>query len=85
MTFDMVKFANGLLAGPTPSTPPYTWRIGDVFTNGQYRWKVIEIHGERAVLQSCSTDWAKTRPLTCDEWHEHGRSGFTLEPSAEGR
>lgn len=64
------------------SKQPYRWRVGDVFTNGQYRWQVIEVHGEKAVLQSCSTYWAKTRPLTVEEWDEHGRSGFVLERGA---
>jgi hypothetical protein len=60
----------------------YRWRIGDVFTNGKYRWKVVEVQGDRAVLQSCSTSWATTRLLTFEEWHEHGRAGFTLEDKA---
>ncbi len=51
----------------------YEWRIGDVFTDGTYRWKVESIHGEMAVLRSCSTAWATTRPLTFDEWREGGR------------
>jgi hypothetical protein len=80
MSFDMVKFANTLMAGPKASEP-YRWRKGDVFTNGKYRWKVIKVSddGDTAVLQSCSTEWATTRWLTFDEWHEHGRSGFALE------
>lgn len=51
----------------------YQWRIGDVFTDGTYRWKVTSIEGERAVLQSCTTSWATTRLLTFDEWREGGR------------
>ncbi len=51
----------------------YTWRRGDVFTNGTYRWRVASIDGDKAVLQSCSTAWATTRPLTFDEWREGGR------------
>jgi len=51
----------------------YRWRIDDVFTNGRYRWKVISIEGEKAILRSCGASWATTRPLTFDEWHEGGR------------
>jgi len=53
--------------------PTYQWRIGDVFTNGQYEWKVISIEGAKAVLQSCGSSWATTIPLTFDEWREGGR------------
>jgi hypothetical protein len=51
----------------------YTWKIGDEFTDGTYRWRVAEISGDKAVLQSCSTSWARTRLLTFDEWREGGR------------
>lgn len=51
----------------------YTWRVGDVFTNGNYRWAVDSIDGEKAVLRSCGSSWATTKPLTVDEWHEGGR------------
>lgn len=52
---------------------PYQWRLGDVFTDGTYRWKVDAIHGDKAVLRSCSTEWATTRLLTFNEWREGGR------------
>lgn len=51
----------------------YQWKIGDVFTDGTYRWKVESVSGDRAVLRSCSTSWATTRLLTFDEWREGGR------------
>jgi hypothetical protein len=51
----------------------YQWKVGDVFTNGTYRWKVITIDGEKAVLQSCGSSWATTMPLTFDDWREGGR------------
>jgi hypothetical protein len=47
---------------------PYVWKIGDVFTNGEYRWRVESVHGERAVLRSCTTAWACTILLTYAEW-----------------
>ena len=40
-------------------------------------WKVDSVHGDRAVLRSCSSEWATTIPLTFDEWHEGHR--WTLE------
>lgn len=52
---------------------PYTWRVGDVFTNGQQRWAVDSIHGEKAVLRSCGSSWATTIPLSFSEWSEGGR------------
>ncbi len=52
---------------------PYRWRIGDVFTSGTYRWRVDSINGDKAVLRSCSTQWATTRLLTFDEWREGGQ------------
>ena len=55
------------------SEQPYVWRIGDVFTNGKFQWKVISIDGDKAVLQSCDTLWATTMPLTFNEWREGGR------------
>lgn len=58
----------------------YTWRVGDVFTNGTYQWRVISIDGDRAVLQSTTSKWATTIPLTFDEWREGGR--WQLESSA---
>lgn len=51
----------------------YTWKIGDVFTDGTHRWKVDSIVGDKAVLRSCSSSWATTRLLTFDEWREGGR------------
>lgn len=51
----------------------YRWKVGDVFANGPYRWAVDSIHGDKAVLRSCSSSWATTMPLTFDEWHEAGR------------
>lgn len=61
----------------------HNWRIGEVFTDGTYRWKVDRVESERAVLRSCSTNWATTRPLTFDEWREGGR--WRLEPPTEAR
>jgi hypothetical protein len=55
----------------------YTWKLGDVFTNGTYRWRVERISGDRAVLQSLSTAWATTILLTYEEWNEDGR--WTLQ------
>lgn len=55
------------------SRPDYKWRVGDVFVNGEYRWKVESVEGDKAVLRSCSTSWATTRPLTFVEWREGGR------------
>lgn len=49
------------------------WRIGDVYTDGEHRWKVLSVHGEKAVLQSCGSSWATTIPLTMREWSEGGR------------
>ncbi len=57
----------------TTDTTDYTWRIGDVFTNGTYQWKVDSVHGDKAVLRSCGSSWATTRLLTFDEWHEGHR------------
>lgn len=57
----------------------YTWRIGDVFRNGNHRWKVDSIQGDKAVMRSCGSAWATTIPLTFDEWHENGR--WKLEPA----
>jgi hypothetical protein len=39
------------------------WQVGDVFTDGTYRWRVESIQDDKAVLRSCSTSWATTRPL----------------------
>ena len=46
----------------------YQWRVDDVFTNGEYRWRVESVQGDRAVLRSCTTAWAYTIPLTYVEW-----------------
>ncbi len=51
----------------------YVWKVGDVFTDGKNRWKVDSVQGVKAVLRSCETDWATTRPLTFNEWHEGHR------------
>ena len=53
----------------------YEWRIGDVFTDGKHRWKVVSVNADKtkAVLQSCASSWATTIPLTFDEWHDGGR------------
>ncbi len=51
----------------------YTWKIGDVFTDGAHRWKVDSICGNLAVLRSCGSSWATTIPLTFEEWREGGR------------
>lgn len=58
----------------------YQWKIGDVFTNGQYQWAVDSIHGDKAVLRSCSTSWATTTQLTFDEWREGGRWRLDTSP-----
>jgi hypothetical protein len=52
---------------------PYTWRVGDVFTDGTHHWAVDSVHGEKAVLRSCGSSWATTIPLTFSEWREGGR------------
>ena len=57
----------------------YQWKTGDVFTDGQYRWKVDAIQGDKAVLRSCGSSWATTRPLTFDEWREGGRWQIALQ------
>ncbi len=63
----------------TPPEPaPYRWRKGDRFRKGDHVWYVLGVHEDRAILQSESTEWARTRPLTFEEWDEAGRSGFTL-------
>lgn len=56
-----------------PHAAPYQWQLGDVFTNGKYRWFVDSISGDRAVLQSCDTKWARTIYLTVDEWIDGGK------------
>lgn len=50
----------------------YRWRVGDVFTDGKYEWRVDSIYGEKAVLRSCGSSWATTVPLTLTEWHKDG-------------
>ena len=56
-------------------TGGYKWRLGDIFTDGTYRWEVVATYENqnRAVLRSCSTSWATTIPLTFDEWREGNR------------
>jgi hypothetical protein len=63
----------------------YTWKIGDVFTDGKYRWRVdtVFLGGQRAVLRSCSTPWATTIALTFNEWREGGRWRLELPESAD--
>ena len=61
----------------------YTWRVGDVFTDGTYRWAVASVHGDKAVMRSCGSSWATTIPLTVIEWHEGGR--WRLESQEPGR
>lgn len=63
------------MSDPSPLSPvaKYEWKIGDVFTDGRYRWQVEAISGDKAVLRSCGTSWASTCPLTFDEWREGGR------------
>lgn len=51
----------------------YQWRVGDVFTDGTHRWAVVSVYMERAVLQSCTTYWAKTIALTYEEWNDRGQ------------
>lgn len=57
----------------TDETRPYRWKVGDVFTDGVHHWKVEIVHGDKAVLRSCSISWATTAPLTFVEWREGGR------------
>lgn len=69
-------------------SPRYVWRIGDVFTNGTFRWRVDSVKGDKAVLRSCASDWATTIPLTFNEWREGGRwqlEDVALEARGEGR
>lgn len=63
----------------------YRWRVGDVFTNGQYRWAVDRVDGDKAVLRSCGSSWATTIPLTFDEWHENGRWQLETAPPEPSR
>lgn len=57
----------------------YRWRVGDIFVNGEHRWRVDYLVGEeRAVLRSCSSHWATTAALTVNEWLD-GREHWTLE------
>ncbi len=58
----------------------YIWRIGDVFTDGTYRWRVDSINGDKAVLRSCGSSWATTRLLIFNEWREGGRWQIEQEP-----
>lgn len=60
----------------------YVWKVGDVFTDGKNRWKVDSVQGVKAVLRSCSTDWATTKPLTFNEWREGSR--WKLEGTGDG-
>lgn len=59
----------------------YTWRVGDVFTDGTHRWAVDSIQGEKAVMRSCGSSWATTIPLTFSEWREGGRWRLELTES----
>lgn len=61
------------MASETQAAEAYRWRVGDVFTDGTHKWHVDSIHGDRAVLRSCSSSWATTIALTFDEWREGGR------------
>jgi len=61
-------------------TQQYLWRVGDIFTDGTHRWAVDSVHGEKAILRSCSSSWATTIPLTFSEWREGGR--WRLEAAA---
>lgn len=58
------------------------WRIGDVYTDGTYRWKVLSVDGDKAVMQSCGSSWATTIPLTLTEWREGGRWQLEVQPWA---
>lgn len=51
----------------------YTWKLGDRFSNGEYTWEVVSIHGNRAILQSLTTEWARTIFLTYEEWNDKGQ------------
>lgn len=54
----------------------YTWRIGDVFTDGTSRWQVVSIddHDERlAVLKSLQSKRASTVPITFEDFREGGK------------
>jgi hypothetical protein len=61
----------------------YTWRVGDVFTDGTHRWAVDSVHGEKAILRSCGSSWATTTLLTFSEWSEGGRWRLEDAASAE--
>ena len=50
----------------------YKWKIGDVFTNGKYEWRVDSICGDKAVLRLCGHSFGTTRHLTVREWHSGG-------------
>lgn len=66
--------ASELMADQTQRERAYTWRIGDVFTDGRgHYWEVDAIVGDRAVLRSCSSTWATTKPLLFHEWHDGHR------------
>lgn len=49
----------------------YSWKVGDVFTNGTNRWKVDSVVGDKAILRSCTSLWATTVPLTYAEWQNN--------------
>ena len=57
-----------------------TFQIDQVWTKGDARWRVIRVDGDRAVLQSCSSSWATTIPLTMAEWNDDGRWMVEQEP-----
>lgn len=63
---------------------PYTWRHGDVFTDGTHRWAVDSVDGEKAILRSCGSSWATTIALTFSEWREGGRWRLEAQELAQG-
>lgn len=64
---------------------PYTWRVGDVFTDGAHRWAVDAVHGEKAIMRSCGSSWATTIPLSFSEWREGGRWRLEAQDTHDGK
>lgn len=71
VTFCPPSGESGYYLVATPA--PYRWRVGDVFARGEARWRVDDVHGDRAVLRSLGATWATTTPLTFEEWNDDGK------------
>ena len=67
----------------TGTEQKYRWRVGDVFTKGESRWRVDRVlrDGLLAVLRSCGSSWATTNALTFEEWNDDGQ--WVLESAQE--